>query len=40
MGNKLIGCHECILDIHGKVKTHTWSLMDATANEGTNQIVL
>lgn len=40
MGNKLIGCHECTLDIHGKVKSHTWSLMSATANEGDSTISL
>lgn len=34
MGNKVLGCHECELIIHGKERIPTWTLLSTTANDG------
>jgi hypothetical protein len=38
MGNKVLGCYECTLDIHGKVRTPTWTLLSSTAAERATTI--
>lgn len=39
-GNKVLGCHSCKLDFHGKSKNPTWTYLAATANIGDNSITL
>ena len=38
MGSKVIGCHMCTLDIHGKVRTPTWTMISKTENAGDTTI--
>lgn len=40
MGNKVIGCHQCTLDIHGTPRTPTWTLMSETAEAGATSILV
>lgn len=40
MGNKMIGCHECTLDIHGKIRNKVWSLLSTTVNKGATSITV
>ena len=40
MGNKMIGCHECVLDIHGKTRDFVWTLLAATAEKDATTITL
>ncbi|CAD8206675.1 unnamed protein product [Paramecium pentaurelia] len=36
MGNKMIGCNQCKIDIHGKDRTPSWTLLSqTTTNDGT-----
>lgn len=37
-GNKVLGCHHCDLDIHGKKRNPTWSFLQHTANKGDTKI--
>ena len=39
-GNKVLGCHECTLDIHGKPRNPTWTLLTTTANVGDTTITV
>jgi hypothetical protein len=39
-GNKVIGCHECRLDIHGERRLKTWTDLAATAERGATSITL
>ena len=39
-GNKFIGCHMCTLDIHGKKRTKTWTLLAKTGEKGDSVIQL
>lgn len=29
-GNKVIGCLECFISIHGQVRSKTWTLLEST----------
>jgi hypothetical protein len=40
MGNKVLGCHECTLDIHGKQPSHHYTLLSSTADAGATQITV
>lgn len=40
LGNKVIGCHQCQLDIHGIKIDKTWTQLGATAAVGATSIVL
>jgi hypothetical protein len=40
MGNKVIGCHMCELDIHGVKPSHYYSLLSSTANVGATSIMV
>jgi len=40
MGNKVLGCHQCTLDIHGKVRKHTWTLLSSTVEPGDKSITV
>lgn len=40
MGNKVLGCHQCTLDIHGKVRTPTWTLLSSTVEVGATSITV
>ena len=39
-GNKVIAVHEGLFDMHGVVRTPTWTSLAATAEEGTDVITL
>lgn len=39
-GNKVIGCHECFLSMHGKVRNHTWTLLENTVQSGTSTLTV
>lgn len=39
-GNKVIACHNCNLDIHGKKRTPTWTDLATTMNAGDDTITL
>ena len=39
-GNKVIAMMEGILDIHGKPRSHTWTMLESTANVGDTSIVV
>ncbi|KAM3144741.1 hypothetical protein pb186bvf_003050 [Paramecium bursaria] len=39
-GNKVLGCHECTLDIHGKPRNPTWTLLTTTATSGDTTITV
>jgi hypothetical protein len=39
-GSKVIGCHHCTMDLHGKPKTPTWTVLASTAAAGATQITL
>lgn len=30
MGNKMIGCSQCVIDIHGYPRTPSWTLLSST----------
>jgi hypothetical protein len=34
MGNKVLGCNDCQLDIHGTAPSHVYTLLSVTADEG------
>ncbi|CAD8161606.1 unnamed protein product [Paramecium octaurelia] len=40
MGNKVLGCHQCQLTIHGKERTPTWTLLSTTVKAGATQITV
>ncbi len=39
-GNKVLGCYECNLEIHGSPRNPTWVELAQTANVGDTSIVL
>ena len=40
MGNKLIGGHNAVIDIHGKKRVPTWTLLETTINPGESQLTV
>jgi len=39
-GNKVIGCRECILDMHGIERPTVWTYLDATVAVGATEITV
>lgn len=39
-GNKVIGCHACQFDIHGKPRIRTWTELSDTITAGSNTVKL
>ena len=40
MGNKVLGCHQCTLDIHGIQPSHHFTLLSSTASIGDTVITV
>ena len=39
-GNKVIGCRYCTLDLHGPKREPVWTMLEKTAEKGSNTITL
>ena len=39
-GNKGIGCLECKFSMHGKVRSHTWTMLSNPISAGDNTLVV
>ena len=39
-GNKVIGCLECFLSMHGEVRTTTWTQLETTASAGSSTLTV
>jgi hypothetical protein len=39
-GNKVIGCHECFLSMHGQVRNYTWTQLETTVYGGGSIITV
>ena len=40
LGNKVLGCHMCTFDLHGKVRTPTWTLLSSTVAVGASTLTV
>ena len=39
-GNKVIGCLECFLSMHGEVRNHPWTQLNTTADVGSSTLTV
>lgn len=39
-GNKFLGCHQCNLQLNGRIIEKTWSRLESSANVGDTQVLL